>query len=273
MVRVPSHANKYHLRHTNRVPLTMGTLSLCTDSAQPPGTSTMPSPSPSGPTSATSSLHVISDSTCHLSSAAQTPTQPPPAIHHRLFAIANLWLRVTRHLGALILLSLLLGLVISWIPLTTLLLSTLFVSICLTAEELDDIIPKPTRGHKSDTLPTPDNTPSWPWKLAPLWSSLNKLRITLPRATLFTSRPWLPLTTFLRPFTLSTTCFPSWPSQKTKRNQTKTPQRRQRQHYPLTKPPGTCSKHGKQPTVWTIVYDPTKDEILTWSNAQIHIYR
>ena len=143
----------------------MGTLSLCADSARPPGTSTMPSPSPSSPAPVTSSLHVISDSTCHLTSPAQTPTQPPPAIHHRLFAIAHLWLRMTRLLDALLLLSLLLGLVLSWLPLTILLLSTLFVSICLTAEEIDDIIPKPPQGHKSDTLPTPNATPSRPWKL------------------------------------------------------------------------------------------------------------
>jgi hypothetical protein len=49
--------------------------------------------------------------------------------------------------------------------------------------------------------------------------------------------------------------------------------RQPRRRYPLTKPPGTRTKYGKTPTAWNIIYDPDKDEVLTWTNRRIRIYR
>ena len=145
----------------------------------------------------------------------------------------------------------LLGLTISWLPLTLLLFSTLAISICLTAEEIEanrlqfeeqmannrtrtirqqqrqyplpeppahaslplhippgtslhDISDltrtlllqvqqqqqrTPTQGHNSNTIPTTDDTPSWPRTLAIPWPSLTKFRLFMLNATTFTSRP------------------------------------------------------------------------------------
>jgi hypothetical protein len=63
-------------------------------------------------------------------------------------------------------------------------------------------------------------------------------------------------------------------SNKTKRTRERTrTTRQQRRHYPLAKPPGTRTKHGKIPTAWNLIYDPEKDEILTWTDKRIRIYR
>jgi hypothetical protein len=133
-VRVPSYITSYHLHCTNRIPPTMGILSLCADSACPPGL-TMPPPSPSDHQTTMTSLHFISDLSCSHSTPSQPPTGPPP-IHNRFFTQATLWFQMTLQSKALLPVFLLLGLIISWIPLTVFLFSTLCISICLTAEEL-----------------------------------------------------------------------------------------------------------------------------------------
>jgi len=56
-------------------------------------------------------------------------------------------------------------------------------------------------------------------------------------------------------------------------NRTQTPQKPKHPHYPLKRTPGTRSKHGNHPSTWNIVYDPAKDEILTWTNNRILIYQ
>jgi hypothetical protein len=137
-------------------------------------------------------------------------------------------LHTMRDMDILTVLFFLLGLTISWLPLTLLLFSTLTISICLTAKEIEanhlqfeeqmannqtqttrqqqqhyplqeppahasfplhippgtsllDISDltltlllqvqqqhqrTPTQGHTSNTIPTTDDTPSWPWTLA-----------------------------------------------------------------------------------------------------------
>ena len=119
----------------------MGILSLCADSARPPGL-TMPPPSPSDHQTTMTSLHFISDLSCSHSTPSQPPTGPPP-IHNRLFTQATLRLQMTLQLKALLLVFLLMGLIISWIPLPVFLFflfSTLCISICLTAEEIATIV-------------------------------------------------------------------------------------------------------------------------------------
>jgi hypothetical protein len=148
-VRVPSYVTKYYLRRTSSVSLTMGILSLCADSGRPPGPTTL-TLSSHDHTPPLSSLHVISDSTYlfpTLTALSPPPTHPPPSIHIRLYAIAALWLHTTLRIKALLRLLTLLGLTISWIPLTIFLFSTLYLSLCFTAEELDTLFPE-------DTAPT-----------------------------------------------------------------------------------------------------------------------
>jgi hypothetical protein len=130
-----------YLRRTSSVSPTMGILSLCADSGHPPGP-TPPSLSSHDHTPPLSSLHDISDSTCNSSTPttpSPPPTHPPPPIHIRLYAIPALWLHTTLCLKALLHLLSLLGLTISWLPLTILLLSTLYLSICFMAEEIDTL--------------------------------------------------------------------------------------------------------------------------------------
>ena len=43
--------------------------------------------------------------------------------------------------------------------------------------------------------------------------------------------------------------------------------------YPLARPPGIRSKYGKTNTVWSIVYDPRNDTVLTWTNHRVRIYQ
>ena len=133
-VRVPSYVTSYHHLRTNRVQLTMGILSLCADSGRPPGLTT-PSPSTSDHQTPMTSLHAISNSSRPHSTPSQPPTGPPP-IHNRLFTQATLWIQMTLQLKALLPVFLLLGMIISWLPLTVFLFSTLHISICLTAKEI-----------------------------------------------------------------------------------------------------------------------------------------
>ena len=49
--------------------------------------------------------------------------------------------------------------------------------------------------------------------------------------------------------------------------------KRIRQKYPMARPPGTRSKHGKNNTTWNIVYDQRNDTVLIWTNHQVRIYQ
>jgi hypothetical protein len=123
----------------------MGILSLCADSGRPPGPTTL-TLSSHDHTPPLSSLHVISDSTYlfpTLTALSPPPTHTPPSIHIRLYAIAALWLHTTLRSTALLCHLTLLGLTISWIALTIFLFtSTLYLSLCFTAEELDTLFPE-----------------------------------------------------------------------------------------------------------------------------------
>jgi hypothetical protein len=46
-----------------------------------------------------------------------------------------------------------------------------------------------------------------------------------------------------------------------------------RRHYPLASPTGIRSKYGTTNTEWNIVYDPTNDNVLVWTNHRVRIYR
>jgi hypothetical protein len=88
-----------------------------------------------------------------------------------------------------------------------------------------------------------------------LWLSLSMLLCLTLLATFFTSRP------------------------RTERNRKRTTatqrrrRRRRRRRYPLRKPPGTRSKYGKTTAAWNIIYDPQRDEVLTWTHRRVRIYR
>ena len=49
--------------------------------------------------------------------------------------------------------------------------------------------------------------------------------------------------------------------------------KRIRQKYPMARPPGTRSKHGKNNTTWNIVYDQRNDTMLVWTNHRVRIYQ
>jgi hypothetical protein len=142
-VRVPSYDTKYYLRRTFSAILTMGILSLCTDSGCPPGHTMSPSSSldPNEPL-AKMSLHVISASSPHHD--RHPPPVPTIFLHKQLHTQAHLWLQWTLYFKELLPPFVLLGFalswlgfaLLSWLPLTAFLSSTFYLSISLTADDL-----------------------------------------------------------------------------------------------------------------------------------------
>ena len=133
----------------------MGILSLCTDSGRPPGhtMSSSSSPDPDNPLTKVS-LHVISDSPPnHYGTPPPVPIQPPPTIfiHTPLSTQATLWLQLTLHFKELLLLFVLLGFALSWLPLIAFLSSTFYLSISLTANDIATIIEDDTAHNLTQT--------------------------------------------------------------------------------------------------------------------------
>jgi hypothetical protein len=67
----------------------------------------------------------------------------------------------------------------------------------------------------------------------------------------------------------------AWPRRRQQSRNHKAPKTKPlRQHYPLAKPPGQQTKYGTTPIqCWNMVYDRQQDEILTWTQGRIRIYR
>jgi hypothetical protein len=105
--------------------------------------------------------------------------------------------------------------------------------------------------RNSDNLTQQNDMTFLPWKCATFQSILLHLWLFIRHAPFSSSQP--------------RTQQPS--------NRTQTPQKPKHPHYPLKRTPGTRSKHGNHPSTWNIVYDPAKDEILTWTNNRIQIYQ
>jgi hypothetical protein len=95
----------------------------------------------------------------------------------------------------------------------------------------------------------PDNTHTSNMTMTNLWISLSLLLCILLLSTFFISRP------------------------RTKRNRNRTTATPRRRRYPLRKPPGTRTKYGKMKQAWNIIYDPQRDEVLTWTHGRVRIYQ
>ena len=221
-------------------PTTMRFLSLCADSARPPGLTTHHKPTMTTTINSTSVRRQCEMSLTSFSSNAEKylptayykNTTPPPCItpHSPMKKRTSKCLNNNTNHGQQT--------------------EQVYADIPTTP-------PLPT--HQS--VPLSYNTPHTPM------ASLHDIS-DLPTLTL----SWQIL--FLVIFTIATVLPLKLKKKRAKKriNTFCTPKRR-RNKYPMAKPPGTRPKTGKNNTTWNMVYDPARDQVLEWSSNRVRIYQ